>query len=465
MNSDLSNSFLTGTIWDTYGPLGPNSAVTMDMSSPLTREDRTPRMFNSTPGRGRGFMIPDSRPAPGRTPAPSVEGSTAEGLPARSGEPLPQAVTATLPPPVAAMTPQLEAELQEAGVSQETISKLVNHGFTAIAHLAAMDPNDPAQIGITSLGQQRVLQRLAIVYSEGGRPAQGGRQPVNPGETGPARPDTPATTPAAGSGGLPAPQAQPTTRAGPQATALGDPMGQLQDQLASLLQAMPIPADAPQSKTTPTGERMDINPLVYLLPNQKPKFKDICDYVDDNSTIQEDILGKGGDTEVVVRSNIRRIKLEQVLPMQWSAANIKILMDLLREGELPVNQIFDYLAYTVKVSSLAANYTWPSILQWDRAYRKLQQQHGFRWGSDSPHLVSLYLVPRLLVNNQSKKAKGTPGAQTPGGGSKPKNSQICRQFNRGACQYGDKCLYRHVCMIDSCQGTHPVTQHDTPKNG
>ena len=69
-------------------------------------------------------------------------------------------------------------------------------------------------------------------------------------------------------------------------------------------------------------------------------------------------------------------------------------MDLLCDGELQPSVILGYLAYTVKVSSLATPYVWTSVLQWDRAYRRLQQQMGFHRGSDSPHLSSLFLHPR-----------------------------------------------------------------------
>ena len=134
--------------------------------------------------------------------------------------------------------------------------------------------------------------------------------------------------------------------------------------------------------------RLDLNPLIYLLPNQRPKYKDIVDYVQEESDPVEEIVGQAEGAQVIVRSGAKR-EQEQVSPMQWSTANLRILIDLLREGQLQPQSILDYLAYTIKVSSLATLYTWPSVLQWDRAYHRLQQQMGFQWGSDSSHLVSL----------------------------------------------------------------------------
>ena len=132
-----------------------------------------------------------------------------------------------------------------------------------------------------------------------------------------------------------------------------DPLAALGDQLASLFTniATPTPlVQLPQTQLPPgslSGERVDLNLLHYLLPNQRAKFKDICDYVQEGIDQQEEVVGRGEGTEFVVRTSIRKVKLEQVSPMHWSAANIRILMDLLHKGELQPKGILDYLAYTV----------------------------------------------------------------------------------------------------------------------
>ena len=106
---------------------------------------------------------------------------------------------------------------------------------------------------------------------------------------------------------------------------------------------------APHGLSQQAGERLDLNPLIYLLPNQRPKYKDIVDYVQEESDPVEEIEGQAEGAQVIVRSGAKRVKLEQVSPMQWSAANLRILIDLLHEGQLQPQNILDYLAYTTKV--------------------------------------------------------------------------------------------------------------------
>ena len=119
--------------------------------------------------------------------------------------------------------------------------------------------------------------------------------------------------------------------------------------------------------------RVDLNPLAYILPRQKVKYLDITEFVQP--------MGQ-------------ELTQEEVTPMQWSAANMRVLIELLRTGELKECSIYDYISYTVKVSELADTYVWVSVMRFDRAYRQLQAQNGFRWGSDSPHLDALHLRVR-----------------------------------------------------------------------
>ena len=56
---------------------------------------------------------------------------------------------------------------------------------------------------------------------------------------------------------------------------------------------------------------------------------------------------------------------------------------------------FDYIADTVKISEMAEGHLWPSVMEFDRIYRQLQAQHGFGWGSDTPHLTAVNLKPRV----------------------------------------------------------------------
>ena len=67
------------------------------------------------------------------------------------------------------------------------------------------------------------------------------------------------------------------------------------------------------------------------------------------------------------------------------------------------SQIADYLSYTVKVAELLESHTLASVVLYDKEYRKLQYQYGFRRGSDSQHLHARFLVKRhpLTQSNQT----------------------------------------------------------------
>ncbi len=178
------------------------------------------------------------------------------------------------------------------------------------------------------------------------------------------------------------------------------------------------------------------------------------DFVQIGSVGEETTLSSGEGAEVVIKSGPHKPKLEAVSPMQWSAANIRILLEMLTSGSLKQSSMFDYLAYTVKVSELADSYMWSSVLHFDRAYRQLQAQHGFRWGSDSTHLATLHLRPKLAKAPQSQRGSAS---RTDNPRTTP--SPICRLYNRNNCPFGEACKYRHVCSAPGCKGAHPLALH------
>ncbi len=73
-----------------------------------------------------------------------------------------------------------------------------------------------------------------------------------------------------------------------------------------------------------TGGPLD--PLSFLLPQQRRKRLDIVDFVQRGLLEEEVTLSTGGGAEEVFKSGPRKPKLETVSPMQWSAANIRIIL-------------------------------------------------------------------------------------------------------------------------------------------
>lgn len=318
--------------------------------------------------------------------------------------------------------------LRRQGMTDPTIRALVNEGFTDQRLLCNMEEEDVADMDIPTLAQKRLLLKLVKQLAVG----------------------------QAGNG-----QQSTTER-----MHTSDPLGDVSQKLANLLGSLPPavgcdPPRQPATNNTATGERIDLNPLSYLLPQQKAKYLDIIEYVQSTryeAAEEEQVLGGGEGHQIILKTSTRKVKLEQVSPMQWSAANVRVLMELLRQGRLRESAMFDYLAYTIKVSELADRYTWVSVLHFDRAYRQLQAQHGFRWGSDSPHLGTLHLQPRTQTPRHDTTPAGTK-AQGSQQGKKP-----CRLYNRNNCPFGDACKFEHKCSAPSCGGKHPLALHgkDTP---
>ena len=98
------------------------------------------------------------------------------------------------------------------------------------------------------------------------------------------------------------------------------------------------------------GECISLNPFTYVLPQAAVKCHEIVTFIQVEDNENEQQLWESGDSKVVLKSASKKLKLENVTPMQWSAANIKLLFELVREVKLQPANIWDYLAYTVKIS-------------------------------------------------------------------------------------------------------------------
>lgn len=317
-------------------------------------------------------------------------------------------------------------------------------GFTSRQILATMKPTDPETMGFTSLGQIRLLQSLAQAGTDMGVPNVAATSQQPQPQQAPGHPNPPRSQPAG-------------------------PLDTINSQLASLLGSLQpannTPGDASPSHPEPSvahranpGEAL-YNPLSSLIPQQKPKYRDICDYVDMLEMDHEEVLAMGDGAHVVLRTNKRRLSLSQVSPMMWTSAAIRILLDLLRSGELAPDSILDYLAHMVKVAGLANSYIWSSVLAFDQAYRQQQAQLHFRWGTDTPYLATLHLIRRQVTPTTRKPISSSKQ------GIADKPQQVCRGFNKGDCKFGESCKYRHVCSVVGCGGKHPQSQHEEPKKG
>lgn len=323
--------------------------------------------------------------------------------------------------------------LTSAGLTQSNQDKLIQGGFISKTSLELLDIEDCDVLRIVPLIQQKILMRLKGSFSRNMSPSK-------------------ADAPNLGSN------------------------SDLNAQLSTLFANIKMPgvsqeAAAGENKLPVSSNRVDLNPLSYLLPKQKVKYLDIADFVQamGQALSQEDVLGEAQGGQIIFKTGPKKIQLEQVLPMQWSAANMRIMVELLRTGMLKDTSILDYISYTVKVSELADTYTWGSVLHYDRAYRILQSQNSFRWGSDSPHLDALHLRSRIhqfsghnIKGQASNLPQQNPTNISQGFKGNYQRDQVCRLYQRNACPFGLNCRFRHRCSAPNCGENHPLASHGRP---
>ena len=206
------------------------------------------------------------------------------------------------------------------------------------------------------------------------------------------------------------------------------------------------------------------DPQIYLSSAANGKSAsvhyDIVDFVSGNVE-EEIIVGGSGSHQVVVKSGPKKPKLENVSLAQWTVANLAILYKLKGDAKLTGEGVFDYLSYTTKVCQLVQRYNLVSVLLYDREYRKLQCSHEFRWGTDVPHLHSVYLQPRV-----PRQGNGAPKG---GNSLRPQSTYspltldgkvICKLFNtKGGCHFKEACRFVHQCSHPGCHLLHSAVTH------
>ena len=212
------------------------------------------------------------------------------------------------------------------------------------------------------------------------------------------------------------------------------------------------------------------DPQIYLAAAASGKsittFYDITEFVVGNME-EEIVVGGNGSQQVVLKSGPKKPKLESITLAQWSVANLAILYRLLGDGKLDATNILDYLSYTTKICQLVQKFNLVSVLLYDREYRRLQAAHGFRWGTDVPHLQSVHLQPRL--NKQTFPHTGKNNLmghqkQSHHGPFTADGKVICKLFNsKAGCHFKD-CKFVHQCSYAGCQQTHSAVTHAQTKN-
>ena len=128
---------------------------------------------------------------------------------------------------------------------------------------------------------------------------------------------------------------------------------------------------------------------------------------------------------------------------EWGAANMRLLSQLLRKGDLPLTDVELYLAYTMIVFELADRYEWSSIMDYDVKYREMQAQHQFKWGD-----MSAFNQPHILVPKRPQLHAAASGYSGHNAAKKPAatRQEDCKKWliSGGTyCPFRKKCKYSH----------------------
>ena len=316
---------------------------------------------------------------------------------------------------IAVMDKELETLLITEGIMAQNVNRLSSNGFIKKKILKLMSEQDIIESGITPLGQRKLLWEIVQSIST----------------------STSTVTPS------------PPVAATSQPVTTDSTCRQLEDLFRSLPSALNSGPQQQQQPLNTAGEVATINPFYHLIPPSKTKYHQIIKFlsVSDQENEEEEVWGDG-QRKLIIKTGTKAMKLQHVNLMQWCGANVRILMELLREGSLTPYSIPDYLAYTAKISDLAAVYQWSSVLQYDDLYRKMQAENGFRWGSESQH------VDRLCLRFKEKK-------QPP---KEQKSTRLCINFQYNQCKRGELCPFRHVCSAPGCGKNHCLADHDKQKS-
>ena len=197
-------------------------------------------------------------------------------------------------------------------------------------------------------------------------------------------------------------------------------------------------ASGPQQATTATttckSNQKDITSYVTLHPGQ---------------TSEHELRVVDGHISV---ANKRTPREKLTIP-QYMEASIKM------RSTLPPHQLNDYCDYLTKIAQLAQVFTWPSVLLYDKEFRRKQTETGGQWSSEEPYLMSLCLRP---ISNTSNTPNPPNNKKSQSRMDPTSGKPVCIRFNKSMCTT-DACRYAHVCM--TCLGPHPDTKHPRAKNG
>ena len=94
-----------------------------------------------------------------------------------------------------------------------------------------------------------------------------------------------------------------------------------------------------------------------------------------------------------------------------------------------LEDIQNYLAYTVKVMELSNRFQWPSVLKYDDEFRLLRATYGYPWSFDCNHLHTVLPEPIPKTPTPTRSTSRASGTSTQFAVTTSERRTICRSYN------------------------------------
>ena len=189
-------------------------------------------------------------------------------------------------------------------------------------------------------------------------------------------------------------------------------------------------------------------------------------FLNDTDSKQETLLSNFSEgSKLVIKRDKAMARLDNLSPVQWCAANCRIIQQILSSG----GNVSQYVEYVKRICELGDFYQWQSILKYDQAFRSHRYKVQGKWDADYPHLDRLYLRLGKQNGTLGPRVDGSSkGSNFRNHSDSPMIKETCWLYNQGRCHY-KPCKFIHSCSLPNCNEQHPRYQHSflaqSSKNG
>jgi hypothetical protein len=145
-----------------------------------------------------------------------------------------------------------------------------------------------------------------------------------------------------------------------------------------------------------------------------------------------------------------------VVPEEWSAAAINLGHNMASSPQDHQFEWSDYLTWVHLVGLLFKNYTFGSVIDYERAWRKWRRSTDSMWSAQNGVLKDMFLIMKSSPVVSSGNFRQGISHVPKNSGSSP----VCFDFSLNGCSRLGSCRFTHTCK--RCNTTFPATSGKCP---